>query len=803
MTSLRKDCKKHECKSTTKQPLRYGKNNLNTLTQSQGSMPKPDSEDVAAKLAAPAKKSLFERQKAEAEAKRLKEQAETAAVYEDFVKSFDNEEEDDAFGSSSSGFPKRHFPPQNGLGRGTSARGRGSGPGSLGPPSGFSRKRPHDQGPHGRENRHGIFAYDEHDRHDSRTAFADNEDARDELMRNRAQEKASAKPTLQLSSLPPGTSVAVVKSLISPNLTVDGVKFLSSGTTERKAATAIVTLAEGTPATEIDTLVSALQGKYLGWGFSLSISRHLSSAVNGSMLSATPTNTPLPFGAKAIKNGPQYTLSRAPPPNQRAFAPPSSFGPNASRTTSPVQVNVKPPSDLRQLKMIHKTVELIVTHGPEFEALLMSRPEIQKDEKWAWIWDPRSDGGVYYRWRLWDILTNAQQRIKSGTGRNANLTQNLFESGPSWLTPEAKLQFEYTTSLEDIVSNSDYDSSDEEGSGDESRKRLEHLQGGASLPELVAPGENDIPAHMNPLYKAKLIHLLSRLPRTSARLRRGDVARIMAFAISHASTGADEVVSILTLNVHQPFSMNDAISSRNQDEMDTDAVDERDKEDSSSAKLIGLYLISDILSSSSTSGVRHAWRYRALFEAALRAHKTFAHLGRLEKDLAWGKLRAEKWKRSVMLLLSQWEGWCVFPAQTQEEFVDSFNNPPLTEEEQLAANREERDRAEKEAAKSKWKAVSTGNTVSQADEQDIDEEAIKEELDGEPMEEDDLDGEPMAEDEDVDGDPMVTEEDASESVHVEEVVKEKTPPRESVNPVIESRRRRPKAEDMFADPDDG
>ena len=45
------------------------------------------------KLQAPSKKSLFERQKAEQEAKRLREEAETKAVYEDFVKSFDDEDE--------------------------------------------------------------------------------------------------------------------------------------------------------------------------------------------------------------------------------------------------------------------------------------------------------------------------------------------------------------------------------------------------------------------------------------------------------------------------------------------------------------------------------------------------------------------------------------------------------------------------------------------------------------------------------------------------------------------------------------
>ena len=48
--------------------------------------------DIGNKLTAPTKKFIFERQKAEAEAKRQREQEETAAVYEDFVKSFDDEE---------------------------------------------------------------------------------------------------------------------------------------------------------------------------------------------------------------------------------------------------------------------------------------------------------------------------------------------------------------------------------------------------------------------------------------------------------------------------------------------------------------------------------------------------------------------------------------------------------------------------------------------------------------------------------------------------------------------------------------
>ena len=47
--------------------------------------------DVEAKLHTASKQSAFEKQKQEAEAKRKREAAETAAVYESFVKSFDNE----------------------------------------------------------------------------------------------------------------------------------------------------------------------------------------------------------------------------------------------------------------------------------------------------------------------------------------------------------------------------------------------------------------------------------------------------------------------------------------------------------------------------------------------------------------------------------------------------------------------------------------------------------------------------------------------------------------------------------------
>ena len=100
--------------------------------------------NTANKLAVPLKKSVFERQKEEAEAKKAREKAETAAAYDDFVKSFEGEGDAPpqisrpTQGSLAAGHGqgKRHF----------TGSGLKSGPGSLGPAPGlpFGKKRQYD-----------------------------------------------------------------------------------------------------------------------------------------------------------------------------------------------------------------------------------------------------------------------------------------------------------------------------------------------------------------------------------------------------------------------------------------------------------------------------------------------------------------------------------------------------------------------------------------------------------------------------------------------------------------------------------
>ncbi|CAI7662712.1 unnamed protein product [Penicillium discolor] len=748
--------------------------------------------DVSAKLSALPKKSLFERQKAEAEAKRAREQAETAAVYEEFLKSFEDEDSvvpqsldgaSTAFRGRGGGPPRRHF---------AASSSRGGGHGSLPPPPpSFTQKRSYETFPPSRRDQ---------PRFENMLTPSEADRTLDE------EERAAPKPTLYLASLPPWTSLSVIKALIPSTLTVDNVKIVPPPgqlPTHRASSSALITLASDSAASNIDAAVSALQNKYLGWGYYLNLCRHLSStAINPNTPLATgipSTTTSNPFGAVPIPPSSGTSLNRAPPPgpHRGGFAPPSSYGPNVDRDAPTTQVQVQLPTDIRVLRQIHKTIERLVKHGPSFEALLMSRPEVEMDEKWSWLYDARSPGGVYYRWKLWQIITDPKKK-------NFDKPAVLFEDGPIWLPPKQHLKFENVTRLDQFVTHPDYDSSDEE-----------HSDG--------ANPRDDDPNFLDPLKMAKLTHVLARLPTTHAKLRRGDVVRVTEFAIDHAAIGASEIVDRAIRNVFRPYAYTGANPNQELEKSaarlaftDTDNTTQSDELlDMSSAKLVGLYIISDILSTSATSGGRHAWRYRQLFENALRSRKVFEHLGRLDKDMKWGRLKAEKWKRSVGALLHVWEGWSCFTQLNQEHFTQVFENPPLTEAELQKQKETEKAHADQAAvafakSKSRWKTVDDErggkfDPTLPANEHNlsISINAVDESVhgkDGAPMEIRHLknvDGEfmvkpPLSDDEDIPTEiPQQLPQHPTQSDKFEQSAGQQEP---------ETRRRkpRPKAEDMFA-----
>ncbi|KAI1208518.1 uncharacterized protein F4807DRAFT_429938 [Annulohypoxylon truncatum] len=694
-----------------------------------------DFPDLEAKLQKPSKQSAFEKQKADAEAKRKREAAETAAVYESFVKSFDHDDDDDdagatadqhnAFGARQQGGyfgreggrgppPKRHF----GAGLGAPS-GLKSGPGSLGPaPTPFVNKRRFETntnqqgfGRRGADDTRGRLGFHDDDTSDGGRApkpkgiskvFDTSDDEADPRSRDLAEQKAIAKPTLRLSNLPPVTSPAVIKALMPASLTIENVKILppsASGTSERKSIAAIVTLSKETPATDIDAAVSSLQNRYLGYGFYLSLHRHLSSAVTSTAVTSSFTSsaTSQPFGAKPV---PQANGNNPHHPGgfQRGFAPPTSYEPSGGPINRVLlHVPVQAPRDIKQLQLIHKVVESVLAHGPEFEALLMSRPDVQREEKWAWLWDARSEGGVWYRWRLWQVITGGD----ASAGKRKYIP--LFEGSHAWRIPKKDLSYEYATAIDEFVSDPEYNSSDEEDYDDDGQRATDR-------------DDNDEVTYLNPLDKARLTHLLARLPTTLTRIRKGDVARVTTFAITHASRGADEIVDMVVENVVRPFSLTSANPEYSRASKDSEDHGEShnstpfpedsgtkptDIQDTSAASLIGLYVVSDILSAAAASGVRHAWRFRQLFDTSLKDGKVFENLGLMAERLNWGRLRADKWKRSVKLVLSLWEGWCAFPHESQQLFTETFENPP-------SAKKEEQ--VDEVAKKNKWKTLETGGS---------------------------------------------------------------------------------------------
>lgn len=713
-----------------------------------------------AKLAKPVKQSAFERSKAEAEAKRKRDEAETAAVYEEFVKSFDHDENDGAPGGGAASYPSRHTfggpPSSSNTNRRHFAASsmRKSGPGSLGPvPGAFGAKRSFNEYSKGSRNRDSPSGQPQPQQGGATSVsavFSSNvSDDDEEIHRDaieRAELKAIAKPQLRLFNMPPETSPAAIKALIPDTLTVDAVKIEppTGPSGERRCTNAIVTLARESPGGAIDAAVSSLQNRYLGYGYCLSAQRHLSSAVLNPLSVPVPSSSaPQPFGAKPMEQKPGPHKQAGKHGFHRGFAPSSSYsqaGSNANRVDR-FYVPVTPPTDIRTLRLIHLVVERVLEHGAEFEALLMSRPEVQLEEKWAWLWDSKSVGGVWYRWRLWELKTGYRADPKKEPH------VHLFEDSPPWQVPEP-LPFEFVSELDEFVSDPDYDSSDDEDADRDGKRE-------ANAGEVERP-------FLNPLEKAKLVHLLARLPTSSSKLRRGDVARVTAFALEHADRGPGEVVDLIVSNIGKPFAFTSANPDHDKDAKETRGTGAEegpatDEPDMSGGSLIGLYLASDILSSSSTTAFRHSWRFRGLFEKAFKDHQVFDFLGTMPEKQGWGRLRAEKWKRSIGLVFHLWEGWCVFPGKTQEVFVSTFENPPsLKVEEEPSAEAID---------KGKWKsfkAIPTGSDQApavQGDEKsrtakaDDDHDDNDDDVDGEPMMEDDVEGEPIVDD-DIEGEPM-------------------------------------------------
>ncbi|KAF2178819.1 hypothetical protein K469DRAFT_717796 [Zopfia rhizophila CBS 207.26] len=682
------------------------------------------------------RKTAWERQKEEKAAKQRRDEEDTERALAEFKAEFGvSDEEDNTTDSklmSTSGnnasVPQDPVPvvPRGGGGRHFASKMRNSGPGSLEPQRPQNNKRRFDGlGPFGRDQkREHLDSKDvPHAKNDIREEFREDDMVGEDM----ADEEVLPRLKVKLSNLPPTLDEHVIKSFFPQSLKVTKVEpcvptHPSAG--EKPSKAIIATFDRDTREKDVHDVVTALRNKYLGKGYFLDIDRHFDTTAFGGNYSSSFIKREAiePFGARAD----EPALGHRPDSLKSSFAPPTSLGGSRiSHAALTKYVKVLRPLTLEKLRLVHMVLEKVIEKGEEFENLLLQRPEVIEQERWAWIWDPISRERKYYQFRLRELLAGAE-RCQKGPIR-------MFSQSAEWIPPKESLKFEFATCMEDFPSYLEYPSSDDDGPDANGSRQF--TEGRAPPPEEAQEEEK----LLNPREKAKLVWLLATLPQNPENLTRADVAAISYFVCSHSDRGLKEVVRLLISNIEQPFCFTGANPDWKKKVEQTEPAQRVDsqehgmeREDESimarpmgtedqpplsgaerqhlkhwdRAKLVGLYIVSDVvLSSQKLSGIPMHWRISLEIKDQLIQFKVFSQLGRVPLDLGMGVMTKNRWRNQVKNVLDIWGEEAVFTSAERNHFLHCFENPPLTAEEQEAEDQKlrEREAREKEAAKKKKK----------------------------------------------------------------------------------------------------
>ncbi|CAO3679763.1 unnamed protein product [Umbelopsis ramanniana] len=168
------------------------------------------------------------------------------------------------------------------------------------------------------------------------------------------------------------------------------------------------------------------------------------------------------------------------------------------------EVQVVKPKDEQQVKVIHRTIERVLTHGEQFEASIIQRE--WNNPVYKFLVDNNCDEHIYYRWKLYSLLQgDSKYQWRSEPFQ-------MFSEGPWWIPPE--VPFDNNGEIEEIVNSSD----------EEQRERQRgHIPKG----------------NLGRVAKRRLEIMLRKI-----NFQRGKIAKAMAFAINHADA-ADEVIDIV------------------------------------------------------------------------------------------------------------------------------------------------------------------------------------------------------------------------------------------------------------------
>lgn len=564
------------------------------------------------------------------------------------------------------------------------------------------------------------------------------------------------------SNLPPDFETWQTKDLFKdyPALKVETVRqFIKpkiQGPISRAEAsrTFKVTFGKGATAQDLNKAIVELNDKkYLGRGYYLHLDRYL-----GDDRDTNTKQEPRPFGAVWV-----------PADESKGIAPPPGLGGHSkgkeAQRGGRYLVVVTRPTDPAMLKLVHMTLEGIIEGGAEFEAMLMNTPRVEKDERYAFLYDSAHPVARYYRWRYWCFLT----------GTNPKGEVEIFEGEDLWKGPDDDLPDEWATEVGDLAGSKEQSDSNE---GED-----QSVRNGVSAADDY-PNRVDVPnGVLTPRSRTMLIWMLANVPIVD--VKRVHFAPISTFAIDHALKGLEDIVDLLINNLFQPFAIGWA---------NPNFVRERDWTPHKEAEhnVNALRAISDVAMSSYRHG-GPCYKYRALLGNDMIDRGVFAYLEQTPWRLNLGRSSTDRFVTNVNKVLNAWKVLGTFEEDMYECMEGMFNGP-TRERERLVAEAK-RDKMNEERRKTKAKNV----TQQKSDKaMPVTDGAMNEKKKDEVGEIGEEAGTVNA----VNALELSSDSNQGAGAEVEAVAQEPSVPKTDVetgeSAAARARRLRPKAEDMFA-----
>ncbi|CAI6340120.1 unnamed protein product [Periconia digitata] len=480
------------------------------------------------------------------------------------------------------------------------------------------------------------------------------------------------------SNLPPAIDTRRVEELFAgfPSLNVVKVERItpsspnSSSHKSRPSATMKITFDKDASARDLDDAMYRLNDKrYLGRGYYLHLDRYLGD------YSKSTKQPEAPFAATIFDV--ELPKGVAPPPG---LGGQSNRHQHINNSIKRSLITANAPPDVATMRLIHQTIEGVIEGGVEFEAALMQDDQVQKEERFAWLFDQTHPLNRYYRWRLHEIV--------STTARS-----DVFSRQPDWKGPNEVLMDEFASELGDLSQPQDQSESESE---DEEKPKRMTVAAGDNYPGRADTGYGIL----SPRSRALLIWLLYTIPPTSAMNE--EVAAISQFAVHHATKGLGEVVEIIITNLFQPFALSPANPKNRAETSEEDGVDAKRL-----PPLIatGLHLISDIIMTTSKEGGQ-CYKYRSVFGIQLKERKVFEYLETVPSRCRMGLVARNHFRADVNYILKIWMDEQLFENSILEHIDDAFN------ERQRRKDQEELDKKAERRRQRKRQAAAAASTAS-------------------------------------------------------------------------------------------